>query len=250
MLDGASKLRPAWSPDGKEIVLEVAIGRSGYHLWAVRPDGTGLRQITGPPLRPHLPPPAPPEARVAAFVGLAPDDGMDEVEEMPTCSPDDREIAFVRPTAMPRSHAAYESGTAHHLWTVTRDGTNPRQLTSGAVHDLDPAWSPDGKRLAFTRHIDREVIRTAEGGYSAVRIWTVGADGSDLRLLTQESAVYQAPSWSPDGSHLVCSRSTGGPAHLIVIPVDGSGGEALTEPDEDGDYDPAWRPEAGSGDVV
>lgn len=112
MLDGTSKLRPAWSPDGKEIVMEVAIGRSGYHLWAVRPDGTGLRQITCPPLRPHLPPRAPPEARVAAFVELAPDEGVGEVEEMPTWSPDDREIAFVRPTAVPRGHA-YESGTAH-----------------------------------------------------------------------------------------------------------------------------------------
>jgi Tol biopolymer transport system component len=249
MLDGAAKLRPAWSPDAGEIVMELAVGRSGYHLWAVRPDGTGLRQITGPPLRPELPPPPPAEARVTAYLEVAPGEGIDEVEERPTWSPDGREIAFVRPAAVPRLHAD-ESGIAHHLWAVGRDGTNARPLTDGPVHDLDPAWSPDGRRIAFTRYVDRDVIRTGEGSHSAVRIWTIGADGSDLRLLTSEPAVYQAPSWSPHGDYLVCSRSTGGPTHLFVIPVHASGGEVLTDPDEDGDYDPVWRPEGGSGYVL
>ncbi len=62
--------------------------------------------------------------------------------------------------------------------------------------------------------------------------------------------MYQAPSWSPDGEYLVCSRSTGGPTHLFVTPVHGSGGEVLTDPAEDGDYDPAWRPEGGRSDVL
>jgi Tol biopolymer transport system component len=46
--DESAKLRPAWSPEGSWIVYERAIERRGYHLFAVHPDGTGLRQITGP----------------------------------------------------------------------------------------------------------------------------------------------------------------------------------------------------------
>jgi TolB protein len=240
MVDGAPKLRPAWSPDGEEIVLELSVGRSGYHLFAIRPDGTGLRQITGPLNEADLPRPTATPAPTFAYVEMAPDHRL-EVEEMPAWSPDGAEIVFVRPADRPRTRLE-DPGLDHHIWRIARDGTGLRRLTHGAVHDLDPTYSPDGTRIAFTRYVDHELIRTQQGGHSAVRVWVMRADGSEPRIVTAEPAQYQSPSWSPDGTRLVCSRSVGGPSHLFVFEVDGSGGTALTDPEEDGDYAPAWSP--------
>src|SRR2546425_9292979 len=70
-VDRAPKLRPAWSPDGEEIVLELSVGRSGYHLFALHPDGTGLRQITGPRLEGNLPQPTIAASPAFAYVEAA-----------------------------------------------------------------------------------------------------------------------------------------------------------------------------------
>ena len=68
-------------------------------------------------------------------------------------------------------------------------------LTRNRVHDTDPAWSPDGGRLAFVRTVGL-----------ASEIWGVDADGSDPRRLTRgvrtASGGYshdRSPTWSPDG---------------------------------------------------
>ncbi len=54
--DGVPKLSPAWSPDGSEIFVEPSVGNRGYDLFGLRPDGSGLHQITGPPFEGELPP--------------------------------------------------------------------------------------------------------------------------------------------------------------------------------------------------
>src|SRR6266542_5294687 len=55
----------------------------------------------------------------------------------------------------------------------------PRQITDGDANDLWPAWSPDGKRIAFGRD------RTGAADYSLFDLWTVNADGSEARQLSR-----------------------------------------------------------------
>jgi TolB protein len=56
---------------------------------------------------------------------------------------------------------------------VQDDGSRLRQLAPGGADSYEPAWSPDAKRIAFVR-----------SRLPGTEIWTMDADGSDLRLLT------------------------------------------------------------------
>jgi Tol biopolymer transport system component len=65
------------------------------------------------------------------------------------------------------------------------DGTERRAITPAGMYGLLPAWSPDGKMIAFSRYDP-----TSYGS----AIYLVGADGTGLRLLTEGG---RFPSWQP-----------------------------------------------------
>jgi len=62
-------------------------------------------------------------------------------------------------------------------------------------HNLEPAWSPDGQRIAFSSNRD--------GNYE---LYVMNADGSGQRRLTHNRPVDAGPSWSPDGKRLAFAR--------------------------------------------
>ncbi len=136
-------------------------------------------------------------------------------EEEPAWSPDGSQIAFNSPdpnTGSPR------------LYVVNADGTGRQLLGKGG----SPTWSPDGARIAFTRG----------------DLFTIRADGSDLRRVTYLYGVHdqsaQYPSWSPDGSALVFEswRISGG--RIATVGLDESDPVPLTD-GADG-RQPEWQP--------
>jgi dipeptidyl aminopeptidase/acylaminoacyl peptidase len=86
-----------------------------------------------------------------------------------------------------------------HLWVVpVREGARPRQLTSGDYDVLHPAWSPDGRHIAFAADRGPDATITPR-----LQVWSVGIGGRPrVRELAGLAGDADWPSWSPDGRHL------------------------------------------------
>jgi len=94
-----------------------------------------------------------------------------------------------------------DSKQIDHLFLVDPVGQTRRDMSGEAslVQDNAPAWSPDGKWIAFRRN-----ELTGERQSLTKQLWIMRADGTDARPLTGDPSVdYSAPSWSPDGRHLI-----------------------------------------------
>jgi Tol biopolymer transport system component len=103
------------------------------------------------------------------------------------------------------------------IFVMRANGTGVRDLTTGlnGHNSIDPAWSPDGRWIAFAS----ELAGTRHGA-----LWLVGSDGSHLHMLVQPPGEAEHPSWSPDGGSIVFdSLPVSGPDHLLVVRRDGSG---------------------------
>ncbi|MBU7580967.1 MAG: PD40 domain-containing protein, partial [Porphyrobacter sp.] len=124
-------------------------------------------------------------------------------------SPDGRTIAFT---------------LLGDIYTMPITGGTPKRISEGLPWDVQPRFSPDGARIAFTS--DR-------GGGD--NIWVMNADGSDKRQVTKEDfRLVNQPSWSPDGrfiaakKHFTTERSAG-TGEIWLYHVSGGGGVQVVE---------------------
>jgi Tol biopolymer transport system component len=110
-----------------------------------------------------------------------------------------------------------------HLFTMDLPGGKPQRLTTGNAREFQPAWSPDGKSIAY-------VTWSSDGG----QLWKIPAAGGTPVQLSKSLAVYSNPAWSPDATKIVLLRGNAydrenstfdggqtGNADLIWIPSDG-----------------------------
>lgn len=110
------------------------------------------------------------------------------------------------------------------IYTMAIEGGTPRRIADGLAWDVQPRFSPDGTRIAFTS--DRA------GGDN---IWVMNTDGSDKRQVTQEDfRLLNQPAWSPDGrfiaakKHYSTERSLG-TGEIWLYHVSGGGGVQVVE---------------------
>ncbi len=114
------------------------------------------------------------------------------------------------------------------LYTLPIGGGQATAVTTGVAWDMQPRYSPDGKRLVFTS--DR-------GGGD--NIWTVALDGSKPKQVTKESfRLINSPAWSPDGRFIAArkhftSRRSLGAGEIWLYHADGGGGLQLTKRSND-----------------
>ncbi len=206
--DSALGLEPAWTPDGSSLVfVSNAHGEQGL----VQTFGEGPARVN--------------------FVETAADPGL--YAYWPSLSPRGGAVALtLGPVELFHSGWRNAISLSSAVGISDLSGTGVNVLGPG----FEPAWSPDGKRLAFARIVD---------GHA--HLFVAAADGAGAQQITYGSEDDEQPAWSPDGKAIAyCSERRNGDlwtqANLFVVRPDGSGLEQLTEGDRMA-CRPAWAPD-------
>lgn len=112
------------------------------------------------------------------------------------------------------------------------DGTDQMNITNSPGSDSQPAWSPDGNKIAFTS--DRDGNNN---------VYVMRSDGTEIRRLTGSPRSDSQPSWSPDGTQIAFTSNLSGNDEIYVMTAsDGSNKVNLTN-NPAPDSQPSWSPE-------
>jgi Tol biopolymer transport system component len=118
------------------------------------------------------------------------------------------------------------------IYVMNSDGGASKRVTDVKTGDAcGPAWSPDGKKIAYYAFANTQPSRNPE-------IWLMDADGSNPKKLTDHG---MDPSWSPDGRQIAYASRRDGIFQIYAMKADGSNVRRLTK-DKSEDSNPAWGP--------
>jgi Tol biopolymer transport system component len=217
---------PDWSPDGDRLAFVV----HGYNLAVADQDGGNIQVLTACSGICEFPDWSPNAKKIVFNTGhlkrvgsneyisggdilVMNADGSEQVVIYDQCvashatwSPDSRQIAFQA-----------DCNDRKDIYKMDADGGNVTQLTTGPGNHTEPAWSPDGKFIAFV---------------AGNKLSFMKKDGSRLRQLPAEDAHF--PAWSPDGQYIAFNTKSG---QVRVIRVDGTGLRDINF-----GVDPSWGP--------
>ena len=201
-----------WSPDGSQLVFDYR-GR----IYVLESDGSRLRSTYS-----------------LQDTDIDPEEYVnDNLESGPSISPDGSRLAF---NTYRHVYGGFWDSfrgrkRSEEIGTSALYGSEYRRLTDHSGGDDSPTWSPDGKRIAFRSR------RIAEGDsqiWPYPLIYTMAADGSDIRRVTPDSltkATSYSPVWSPDSRRIAfvglerAPIAEGGKAKSAVFTISADGAD-------------------------
>ena len=201
LLESTRKLpvdAPAWSPDGGTIAFERELSDLTTAIYTIPARGGPARRLAPPAFGEN--------DRRWSIAAVS--------EQHPTWSPDGRRIAYISTV----DRTGEVDGPTESVMVMNRDGTGRTRLSDGHTGSYEPAWSPDGRRIAFQ----------CEGSLCVLDL----ADPGHQHRLTGDA---RNPSWSPDSTHIVYEHFLYGgtgyfshPSNLSIIDLAGDDEHRLT----------------------
>jgi molecular chaperone DnaK len=218
---------PTWSHDRSKIAFTRRVGNR-WQAWVMNADGTGQKLVTDRIIEAVQVTWTSDDKRLAFITTVSGRDQLFTIaigETQPvqiTNTPDEKSdpswspaenLVVIWSITVPKTPA--------QLFLIRPDqpGAPRRQITSGPFGVNDPVWSPDGKRIAYTRD-------APQGGVTD--IWVINADGTGNRAVTSGPDRDMDPTWSPDGAWLAFTRGPYNKPAIHIVRPDGSGLRKIT----------------------
>jgi dipeptidyl aminopeptidase/acylaminoacyl peptidase len=182
---------PRWSPDGARLAFTSKREDGPGQLYVIPVAGGEAVKLTD--LKEDVAEAVwSPDGTSLAFTSRVPDEAYEEKDDKK------RKPRRLKRLQYKLDNEGWIFDRAKHIFTVPADGSGPaKQLTEGDYEDEKPAWSPDGKRIAFdsSRHQDWDIGLLRD-------IYAVPADGGEPERLTANDGQCWFASLSPDGTRL------------------------------------------------
>jgi dipeptidyl aminopeptidase/acylaminoacyl peptidase len=183
----ARETGPRWSPDGAHIAF-VSDRGGEKQVYVIPVAGGEARALTTGKLAPSDLAWAP-DGRTLAFVGKAP---------IPEEAREESDVRVITRLRYKGDGEGFWDGRWKQIYLVPFSGGEARAVTQGECDHLSPAWSPDGRFLAYTANPEPNADMT-----NVMDVWVLpsGAAGAPRRV-TRGLGPAQSPVWSPDGGQI------------------------------------------------
>ena len=244
--EGISSSHPRWSPDGKSIAFLSERNEGQTQIWLLNLRGGEAQRLTETPQDVEDFAWSPDGRRLVLVLR---DASPEQLEAAKEAKDKEGEASSKEKKKTPKPYVidrlqfkldeiGYLNRRRTHLYLFDLAAKSLTQVTSGDYDDSEPAWSPDGKLLAFTSNRskpDPDLTYNSD-------IWVVASNNSDKGVhptqVTTNPGADTTPAWSPDGKwltyvtqldpklfdystkHIAVSPAAGGEAKVLTLSLD------------------------------